>query len=328
VKRNHASPFILAISLLAAVATGEAFGQSYPSRPVRILTSAAGGPYDIVMRGFSVPLSEALGQSVVIENRTGGNYVPLGESCAKAAPDGYTLCTADAYTTSLNPHVFSRLPYNSLRDFAPIIHFGYLYSAVIVHPSVPANSIQELFALAKAKPDALAFGTSGLATNSSMYVEYLRKNAGISFLNVPYKSFVQALNAVVAGEVQVSLFALGPSMAMARGGRVRALAVTGDRHSQFAPLLPTLGEAGVDINISNWGGILAPAGTPREIVMRLNSEFKKLIADPVVKQKFLDGQTFEQAPPSGGTPEQFAAFLQAEDAKFARLAKFLGIRLD
>lgn len=326
--RTRTSQLLLAIALLGACALIGAAAQSYPTKPVRILTSAAGGPYDTVMRGFSVPLAEALGQSVVIENRTGGNYVPLGESCARAAPDGYTLCTADAYTTSLNPHVYSKLPYNSLRDFAPIIHFGYLYSAVIVHPSVPANSIQELLALVKAKPDALAFGTSGVATNSSIYVEYLRKNAGISFLNVPYKTFVQALNAVVAGEVQVSLYALGPSMAMARGGRVRALAVTGDRHSQFAPSLPTLGEAGVDINVSNWGGIVAPAGTPREIVMRLNAEFRRLIADPVVKQKYLDGQTFEQAPPSGGTPEQFAAFLKEEDEKFGRLAKFLGLRLD
>jgi tripartite-type tricarboxylate transporter receptor subunit TctC len=317
------------IALLAALgaAGGQAAAQAYPGKPVRILTSAPGGPYDIVMRGFAPALTQSLGQSVVVENRTGANYLPLGEGCSRAAPDGYTLCTGDIYSVSLNPHAFSRVPYQ-LKDFTPIIHFGYLYAALFVHPSVPANSIQELFALARAKPDGITFATPGPATNSAMYVEYWKKNKGISFLNVPYKSFVQSLQAVVAGESQVAIFGIGQVMNLAKAGKVKALAITGERRSTFAPSLPTLMEAGVDINISNWGGIMGPAGLPRDIVMRLNGEFRKLMADPVLKQKFLDGQTFEQSPPAGGTPEQFAAFLREEDAKFSRLAKLIGIRLD
>lgn len=325
----HILRSISSIALLTALiaAAGQAAAQAYPSKPVRISTSAPGGPYDIVMRGFAPALSQALGQSVVIENRTGANYLPLGEGCAKATPDGYTLCTGDIYSISLNPHAFSRVPYQ-LKDFTPIIHFGYLYAALFVHPSVPANSIQELFALAKAKPDGITFATPGPATNSTMYVEYWKKNKGISFLNVPYKSFVQSLQAVVAGESQVAIFGIGQAMNLAKAGKVRLLASTGEQRSQFVPTLPTLVESGVDINISNWGGILGPAGLPREIVLRLNGELRKLIADPVLKQKFLDGQTFEQAPPSGGTPEQFAAFLKEEDAKFSRLVKLIGIKLD
>ncbi|OGA28377.1 MAG: hypothetical protein A3I01_18820 [Betaproteobacteria bacterium RIFCSPLOWO2_02_FULL_65_24] len=306
---------------------GDAAAQAYPSKPLRIYTSAPAGPYDIVMRGFAPALGQSLGQRVVIENRTGGNYVPLGEGCARAVPDGYTLCTGDIYSISLNPHAFAKAPYQ-LKDFTPIIHFGYLYAALIIHPSVQANTIQELFALAKTKPEALTFATPGPATNSSMYVDYFKKNMGVAFLNVPYKSFVQTLQAVVAGESHAAIFGIGQAMRMAQAGKVKALAITGEQRSQFAPSLPTLMESGVDINISNWGGIMGPAGLPREVVTRMNTEFRKLIADPVLKQKFLDGQTFEQAPPSGGTPEQFAAFLKAEDAKFARLVKILGLKLD
>jgi tripartite-type tricarboxylate transporter receptor subunit TctC len=324
----------LTAALLAACVAGggaalaqSAFAQSYPSKPVRIYTSAPAGPYDIVMRGFAPSLGLALGQAVVIENRTGGNYVPLGEACVRATPDGHTLCTGDIYSISLNAHAFAKAPYQ-LKDFTPIIHFGYLYAALIVHPSVKANTIQELFALAKAKPEALTFATPGPATNSSMYVDYFKKSMGVAFLNVPYKSFVQSLQAVVAGESHATIFGIGQAMNMAKAGKVRALAITGEQRSQFAPQLPTLVESGVDINISNWGGIMGPAGLPREVVLRMNGELKKLIADPVLKQRFLDGQTFEQTPPSGGTPEQFAAFLKAEDAKFERLVKTLGLRLD
>jgi tripartite-type tricarboxylate transporter receptor subunit TctC len=316
---------MLAVTALCSVATHVA-AQSWPSKPIRIFTSAPGGPYDTVMRGFGPSLQQALGQPIVIENRSGGNYVPLGQACARATPDGYTLCTGDTYIISFNPHAFATPPYQ-LKDFTPIIHFGHLPAAVIVHPSVPANNLQELLALARAKPGAITFGTPGPATNSTMYVEYWEKN-GVQFLNVPYKNFVSALQAVVSGEVNVAIFGLGMSLIQAKAGKVKPLAITGEQRSQFAPNIPTIIESGVDMNIANWGGIVGPAGLPRDIVMRINGEFRKLIADPVLKAKFLDTQTFEQQAPSGGTPEQFAAFLQAEDRKFERLAKTVGLKID
>ncbi|MFM9970547.1 MAG: Bug family tripartite tricarboxylate transporter substrate binding protein [Burkholderiales bacterium] len=301
--------------------------QAWPTKPIRILTSAPAGPYDIALRGLTPTLGQSLGQAVVVENRTGGNYVPLGEACVRANPDGYTLCTADVYTTVLNTHAFAKAPY-AVKDFLPIIHFGYLYSALILHPSVPANSLAELLALAKAKPESIAFGTPGPATNSAMYVDYWKKNQGIAFLNVPYKAFTQALNAVVAGEIQVSLYGLGQAMNQVRAGKVKAVAITGEQRSRFAPNLPTFLEAGIDLTIANWGGFAAPLGTPRDVIMRLNNDIKKVITDPVLKEKFLDGQGFDQASPSAGTPEEFGAFLAKEDAKFARIVKITGLRLD
>ncbi|MCC6473392.1 MAG: tripartite tricarboxylate transporter substrate binding protein [Burkholderiales bacterium] len=317
--------------MAAAAAAGAVFitsagAQTWPAKPIRIYTSAAGGPYDLVIRAMTPGLNQALGQPLVVENRTGANYVPLGQACTRAEADGYELCIGDIYIVSMNPHAFSRAPYQ-LSDFTPIAFFGYLPAALIVHPSVKAATVQELFALAKAKTGAVTFGTPGPATNSSMYVQYFAKQMGIHFLDVPYKSFVQALQAVVAGEVNATIFGLGASLRMVKAGKARALAVTGEKRSYFAPDIPTILEAGVDINISNWGGFLGPAGLPRPIVTRLNAEIGKLIGAPIVR-KALEAQTFEQAPPSGGTPEQFAAFLKAEDAKFQRIVSMMGLRLD
>jgi tripartite-type tricarboxylate transporter receptor subunit TctC len=203
-----------------------------------------------------------------------------------------------------------------------------LYAALIVHPSLQVNTLQELFALAKQKPNAIAFGTPGPATNASMYVEYWRKNGTASFLNVPYKSFVQSLNAVVSGEVQATIFGAGQAMAQVRAGKAKALAMIGQARAKNAPNVPTIKEAGVDLTILNWGGLLGPAGISREVVTRMNAEFKKAINDPVLREKYLEGQGFEQAPPSGGTPEDFGAFLQAEHEKIARIVTITGLRLD
>jgi tripartite-type tricarboxylate transporter receptor subunit TctC len=316
----------IAAALLAALPV-VALAQNYPTKPVRVYTSAAAGPYDIALRGNLPALQASLGQPIVIENLTGANYVPLGERCAKATPDGYQLCTGDLYTTVLNVHAYSKLPY-AAKDFAPIIHFGYLYSALIVNPSVPANSLKELLALAKSKPDSLNFGTPGPATNSTMYVEYWRKTGAASFQNIAYKSFVQSLNAVISGEVDVAIYGLGQAMAQAKGGKVKALAIIGEGRSKLAPGVPTFREAGEDLNILNWGGLLAPSGTPRDIVMRWNGEIKKLLADAPLREKTFEAQGFEQAAPAGGSPEEFASFLAAEHQKVEKIVKITGLHLD
>ena len=316
---------LLSAALLAASAT--VLAQPYPAKPVRILTSAPAGPYDIMLRAVTPTLQASLGQSVVVDNRVGANYVPLAEACAKAAPDGYTLCTADLNANVLNLHAYSKLPF-AAKDFAPIVHFGYLYSALIVHPSVPANSLKELLALAKAKPGAINFGSPGPASTASMYVEYW-KNAGVAtFQNVGYKSFVQSLNAVVAGEVHASTFALGGAMAQARAGKVKALAIVGLGRSKLAPDVPTFQEAGMDLTLTNFGGMLGPAGLPGDIVARWNGEFRKMLADPGLREKAFENQGFEQQPPSGGTPEQFAAYLEAENRKIAKVVQAIGLKLD
>ena len=224
--------------LLLAVASA-ALAQGYPSKQVRILTSAPAGPYDIMLRAISSALQTSLGQTVVIENRVGANYLPLAEASAKAAPDGYTLCTADLNANVLNLHVFSKVPF-AAKDFTPIVHFGYLCSALIVHPSVPANTLKEFLALARAKPGGINFGSPGPGSTASIYVEYWKKIGIASFQNVGYKSFVQSMNAVVTGEVHASTFALGGAMAQARARKVKALAIVGLGRSRLGPRGPTL----------------------------------------------------------------------------------------
>lgn len=316
---------VVAVALLAAASA--AVSQSYPSKQVRILSSAPAGPYDVMLRAISPALQASLGHAVVIDNRVGANYVPLGEACARAAPDGYTLCTADLNANVLNLHTFAKLPF-AMKDFTPIVHFGYLYSALIVHPSVPASSLKELLALARAKPNGINFAAPGPGSTASIYVEYWKKTGVASFQNVGYKSFVQALNAVVAGEVHASTFALGGAMAQARAGKVKALAVVGLGRSKLAPDVPTFSEAGMDLTLTNFGGMLGPAGISRDVVMRWNGEFRKLLANPEMRQKAFENQGFEQQPPSGGTPEEFAAFLSAENEKIAKVVKLIGLRLD
>jgi tripartite-type tricarboxylate transporter receptor subunit TctC len=319
---------ILTLTLAAIAATVPALvnaQQPYPSKPIRIITSTAGGPYDIAMRGLSGPLSQSLGQPFIIENRTGGSFIPLAEGCAHATPDGHTLCTSDSFAQSLNPLLFSKLPYDT-KEFAPIIFIGTLNSVVLVNAALPARNIQELFDMARAKPDSISFATAGPGSGANIYVEYLRREKSIAFLNVPYKNFLQGMAAAATGEVNVATFAVGAGLAQAKGGKVRALATTGTRRSIFAPDLPTISEAGVDIAVNTWIGMMGPSGLPREIIMRLNAEYKKVLADKALVEKFVMGQGFEPTPPSGGSPEEFASFIRADQEAYARAIRIVGIK--
>jgi tripartite-type tricarboxylate transporter receptor subunit TctC len=316
-------PFAFA---LLCVSAGAACAQAYPSKPVRIMTVTPGGPYDVVMRGFGAGLSQSIGQPVVIENRTGGNFIPATEACARAPNDGYTLCTGDAFAHSMNPALFLKLPYDSAKDFTPIIHLGHLDSAVIVHPSVQVSTIQELIALAKAKPNSVTFATAGLSSSSHLYVEYLRKTQNIHFMNVPYKSFPQGMQATMAGETNAAVFAIGPSIAMAKGGKLKMIGTTGTQRSSFAPELQTVVEAGIDATLNTWNGLMGPAGIPQAVVQRMNAEFKKLLADPVIRDKFVRGQGFELHAPAGGSPEELAAFMRADREKIAKIVQIVGIK--
>jgi tripartite-type tricarboxylate transporter receptor subunit TctC len=300
--------------------------QRWPAKPIRVFTSTPGGPYDVIMRGMSGPLGQALGQPIVIENRTGGSFIPLADACAHGAPDGHTLCTSDSFAQSLNPLLFSKLPYDPDKDFTPIIFIGALNSGLMVNANFPVKDIHDLLAQARARPGALSFATAGPASNSNLYVEYLRKEKGVSFLNVPYKNFLQGMSAVIAGEVNASMFAIGQALSQAKSGKVRVIAVSSPQRSVFAPDIPTLGEAGVDVAINTWIGMMGPAGIARDVVTRLNAEFKKLLADKTIMEKFVMGQGFEPTPPSGGSPEDLAAFIKADQANYARIVKIVGLK--
>jgi tripartite-type tricarboxylate transporter receptor subunit TctC len=303
--------------------------QAYPSKPVRIIVPhSAGGPGDVLARGVAQSLGQVLGQPFVVENRVGTDSIIAVEACVRSAPDGSTLCTVDSFAITLNPVVRFKLPYDPDRDLAPVVQFGTMGSAFSVGASVPVNSLRELFELAKAKPESLAFGTYGLASANHLYVEWLKNAKDIRFLNVPYKAATQAMQALLAGEIQVVAYSLGASMPHAKSGKIKILAVAGDERSAVLPNVPSFKEAGLDISIRTWFGMFAPAATPRDIVQRLNAEVAKLLRVPQFKDKFLTAQGIEINGPAGGSTEDFARYIRQEREMYANMVKVVGLKAD
>lgn len=320
--------FIAAVGLLLVPAV---HAQNYPSKPVRILTvSPNGSPGDTMTRGVAQTLSRSTGQAFVVENRPGADGLIAGEACAKAAPDGYTLCMLDNYGLSLNPVIRTRMPYDSARDLTPVIHLGFGAGAVLVHPSVPANTLGELFELAKAKPDSLAWGANaGVGSSSYLYITWLKKAKGISFLNVPYKVPLQAWQALLAGEIQVVNSSVITAVSQVKAGKVRALAVSMSSRSPLLPDVPTFKEAGMDVAIVTWFGIVAPSATPKAIIQRLNMEIvKEVYENAPVKEKLLAAAGLTVLFPTGGSPEAFAEFLKSEHEMFSDLVRVTGVKVD
>ena len=307
-----------------------ALAQTYPNRPVRIIAAlTSGGPGDVATRGAAQTLSQVMGQPFVVENRPGADGIIGGEACVKAAPDGYTLCTLDSFGISLNPVIRAKMPYDTARELTPVVHLGFLPAGIIANAAVPANSLRELFELAKAKPGSVTWGSFGLASSSHLYMEWLKNARGIAFLNVPYKGASQAWQAVLAGEVQVAVFATGPAVPQMNAGKVKVLAVNTDTRYSRLPNVPTFRESGMDLAIVTWFGMLAPAGTPREILLRLNSEIsKEFINNAALKEKFLSAAGIEVLAPSGGSIEAFAEFLKREQAMYVGAVKTAGVVIE
>lgn len=313
----------------ALMISGAAFAQAYPLKAVRIIVPhPAGSVVDVPIRGAAQAWSQALGQPFVVDNRAGAEGMIGAEACAKGAPDGYTLCGTDSLVISLNPVTRSKLPYEPRRDFTPVVQLGFLTTAVVVNPSVPVKSMEELIALARAKPGAVSWGSWGVVSLANIYIEWLRQSKGVTFLNVPYKSALQSTQAVLAGEIQVSLFGAGPAAAQQKAGKLRVIAVNGETRSEILPEAPSFKEAGIDMPIRVWFGLFAPAGTPADIVQRLNGIVAKALPDREFKAKFLTSQGLELVGPAGGTPAQFAAFLQGERAVYENIVKVTGIKED
>ncbi len=319
---------ILAV-MLGLLGAEAALAQTWPAKPVRIIIpTPPGGPLDNLTRAVAQSAAQVFGQPFLVENRVGADSIIAVEACAKSAADGLTLCSVDSFAITLNPVVRSKLPYDPDRDLAPVIQYGTLASALSVHPSVPAGSVRELLELARSKPGAVAFGTYGLASANHLYVEWLRNTRGIVFLDVPYKAASQAMQALLAGEVQVVAFALAPSMAQARAGKMRILAVAGDERSPALPDVQSFKEAGLEVSIRTWFGMFAPAGTSREIIQRLNAEVARVLLAPPFKEKFLTSQGMETSSPAAASPEAFAAYIKQERDMYANLVKVVGLKLD
>jgi tripartite-type tricarboxylate transporter receptor subunit TctC len=312
----------------ALLATGLVAAQTYPSKPVRILLGTpAGGPPDVMARGTAQVLSERLGQPFIVENRVGADSMIAGEACARAAPDGHVLCVSNSLAVALNPAIRVKMPYDPLRDLAPVIHYGYAVNALLVHPSVPANTLQELFALAKARPGSISWGSYGVASPSHLYVEWLNNVKGINFLNVPYKAASLAYPAMLAGQIDVVNFNLGQALPVVKAGKAKALAVVLPKRSSLLPEVPTHTEGGLDIGVITTFGLYAPTGTPRDIINRLNAELANgIFKSADLRQRYLINQGLEIQSPAGESPEAFAAYLKREFENFSNLVKLAKIK--
>jgi tripartite-type tricarboxylate transporter receptor subunit TctC len=316
-----------ALLIAGCLVANTAGAQAYPAKPVRIIEPhPAGSILDNAFRGVAQTLTQALGQPFVIDNRAGAEGIIGAEACAKAPADGYSLCATDALVISLAPVVRAKLPYDPPRDFTPVVHLGALASVVAVNPAVAANNMGELLELARQKPGTITWGSWGTSSLSNIYIEWLKNAKGIRFLNVPYKSALQAYQATLAGETQVAMFGAGSALPFLKAGKVRALAVNGELRSAIVPDLASFKELGIDVYFRPWFGMLAPAATPREIVQRLNAVVGKAVADAQFREKFLLAQGLENIPPAGAPPEQFAAFLKTERALLENVVRVAGIK--
>lgn len=283
----------------------------------------------MMARGTAQVLGQALGQPFVVENRVGADSMIAGEACARSAADGHMLCVIDSLGVALNPVIRAKMPYDPYRDLAPIAHYGYGVNGILVNPSVPANTLQELFELARSKPGTISWGSYGLASSANLYIEWLKNAKGISFYNVPYKAASLAFPAMLAGEVQVSFFNLGQAASAVKAGKAKALAVILPKRSSLLPDVPTYKEAGLDIAIMTSFGLYAPAGTSREIIQRLNLELDHgLFNNAEMRQKFLLNQGLAIEPPAGGSPEDISAYLKAERENYANIVKIAKLRIE
>lgn len=322
-----ASGVVLVATFTLGAATGLAqSAASYPVKPVRIIIGfAPGGPADIAGRSIGPKLSEILGQQVVIENRGGAGGTIGMDLVAKAPPDGYTLGLGSSGNMVMAPQLYPKIPYNMLKDLVPIATLAMSAYVLAVNPTVPATNVAEFVKLAKSKKHSLTYGTSGNGSTSHIAAELLRGAIGADFVHVPYKGTGPSLAAVVAGEIDMMVADFTPAKPLADARRLRLLAAVSSRRPSSMPNLPTLAEAGVKVHpVDGRYGIVAPAGTPREVITRLHGAILQALKSPEVQQRF--GQVgFEVI---GDTPEQFAATLRTEGEVFGGVIRKAGIKPD
>jgi tripartite-type tricarboxylate transporter receptor subunit TctC len=318
---NRAVAWFGALALLFAVAG--AWAQAYPSKPIRIVVGfPPGGGNDLIARLVGAKMQESWGQSVVIENRPGANSIIAAEHVAKSAPDGYTLLVNATGGMSVNPVLYSKLPYDSLKDFVPISMVGSFPLVLIVHPSVPANSVPELIAYAKANPGKLNFSSG--STAFQVATEMFKQMTGTDIKHIPYKGSVQSITAVIAGDVQMTIVDAPPLMPQVKSGKVKALAVTSAQRSKALPEVPAMAESVPGYEMVLWIGMFAPAGVPKDIAAKLNAEVVRIVKLPDVREK-LHAMDVD---PLGNTSEQVTAWIQREIAKYGPVVKAANIKAE
>lgn len=320
--RRIAKATVAVLALLAAVAP-PARAQTYPDRPVRLIVSiAAGSVTDVIMRAAVAEMAPRLGQQLVIENRGGASGILAAQSCAQAAPDGYTLCVIYHSTMSYNPLLFDRLPYDADRDLVPVTRLFFLTEGLFVNAGLGVNSIAELKALAQSKPAGLNYATLGDGSFPDLFMRWLNNQWGIQIVGVPYKGGGPAAQALAANEVQLTRFGVGNFMGLIEAGKVKALAVSADKRSPLLPDVPTFAETGLNYPGQGWWGLAAPRGTPKAVIDRLNAEFVRQFNDP----KFAGYLEKQSVVPATTTPEGFVQFLKEDREAAASLIKLANTR--
>jgi len=302
------------------------FSQTYPAKPLRIIVPfAPGGSTDIFARLLAERLQGPLGQPVVVENRGGAGATIGTEAAAKSPPDGYTLLLSSIATHALSPNLYAKVNYDPIRDFAPVTLLGVAPTVAVINKDLPAATLAEFIAAAKAKPGGMAYASGGNGTPPHINGEVFKSVAGVDLLHVAYKGGGPALTDLMGGRVQVMFDTAASAMPHVRGGRLRALAISGPKRSPEYPDLPTFAEAGLAAYDTNaWYSVHMPAGTPPDIVKRLNAELVAILKQPDVQERFKQLST----EPVGNSPEELDAFVRAELAKYAQVIKQAGIRLD
>lgn len=315
----------LSCCALLACACGGALAQGYPNRPIRMLVGfTPGGTTDVVARILAQKMSEGLGQSVVIDNRPGAGANIAAELATKAPPDGYTILAVNP-GLAISATLYTRLGYNALRDLAPVARVADSSHLLIVHPSLPVRSIRDLIALAKARPGQLNYSSSGVGNADHFAGELFKALAHINIVHVPYKGGAQAAQDTVTGQVSMYFSGILVGLPLAKVGKVRALAVATKTRSPLAPDIPTMAESGLPgYEMVLWNAVFAPAGTPKDIIGRLNAEILKALKSPEVRERF----TGLGAVPSGTSPEELGAFFRSEVEKFGKIVRATGLKID
>jgi tripartite-type tricarboxylate transporter receptor subunit TctC len=318
----------LCVTVVAAMALspGTAPAQGYPAKPVRLIVPfAAGGTTDVLARLVGQELGEALGQQFLVENRPGAGGNIGTEVAVKAAPDGYTLLMSFDGTLAINPNTYRKLAFDPQRDLAPVASVAQVPLLIVVHPGVAAETIGEFVALAKARPGRVNYSSAGNGSTGHLAGELFRARAGIDMVHIGYKGGGQAVQDLLGGQIQMVVTALPTVEGHLKGGKLRALAFTSAKRVPGAPDVPTLAESGfTGFEVVSWYGILAPAGTPPDIVRKLNAEINRILKLPAVRDRMVALGT----EPTGGTPEQFAETIKADTARWAKVVADAGIRID